>query len=504
MDLGSKIFLGSYFTILAGLAIFGWHRYYLVYLYYRHRKVRAPGVPAFAEMIELPMVTVQLPVYNEKYVVERLVAKICALEYPKDRLEIQLLDDSTDETRQISEQVVARFQKLGHPIVHLHRKNRQGYKAGALNEGLKVAKGQYIAVFDADFLPESDFLQKMIPYFYGEKKYGMVQARWGHLNQDYSLMTQAQSVLLDGHFVIEHTARNRSGRFFNFNGTAGIWDRDCIADSGGWQFDTLTEDLDLSYRAQLKGWQFLYLPEIVVPAELPVDMNGFKCQQHRWAKGSIQTALKLMPRILKSEISWKIKLESCIHLLNNFAYVLIILLSLMLPLSVFIRHHYQLGYSLFIDLPVFILATFSMGTFYACSQREIYPDWKLRLLYLPLNLALGIGLAVNNTKAVVEALLRKESPFNRTAKYAIGNKEDRWAHKKYKSNVSLGTWIEIFLGIYFTGAVIFAIFQGMWATLYCLLMFQLGFLYVGLLSMFQGRSFVKISPNLDRSTLPAE
>lgn len=478
-----------YFVILACLALFGLHRYFLTVLFYRHRQVRPKGIPAFEDLAEIPFVTVQLPIYNEKYVVERILEKACSLDYPRDRLEIQVLDDSTDETRQIAERAVERLQKCGIPVHYLHRGNRQGYKAGALQEGLKQAKGKFIAVFDADFLPQSDFLKEIIPYFFGEKKYGMVQARWGHLNQDYSLMTQAQSVLLDGHFVIEHTARNRSGRFFNFNGTAGIWDRSCIEDAGGWEFDTLTEDLDLSYRAQLKGWDFLYVPDLMVPAELPVDMNAFKSQQHRWAKGAIQTGKKLIPTILRSSVPWKVKVEASFHLLNNFAYVLMFFLSLMMPFSIYLRQQYGLSYSLWVDLPVFVLATLSIGTFYACSQREIYCDWKTRLWYLPFNLALGIGLAVNNTKAVIEGLVGMRGVFHRTAKFAISSKSDRWQNKLYQSRFGGVALIETLLGLYFTGTIIFAITQGMWASLYCLFLFQIGFLYVGLLSLFQGRIF---------------
>jgi len=394
--------------------------------------------------------------------------------------------------------------KKGIPIEYIHRDNREGFKAGALEAGLKVAKGDYIAVFDADFLPAPDFLKRAIPYFFTPENYGMVQARWGHLNQDYSLMTQAQSILLDGHFVIEHTARNRSGRFFNFNGTAGIWDRRCIDDAGGWHHDTLTEDLDLSYRAQLKGWKFLYLPDLVVPGELPVDMNGFKSQQHRWAKGSIQTAKKIIPQILSSDLSWRVKLESCLHLLNNFAYVLMVVLSLMMPVAVYLRQQKMGQNFLWIDLPVFLLATASFGFFYACSQKEVYPRWQSRLVFLPLNLIMGIGLAVNNAKAVFEALFNKKSEFARTAKYAIARRQDSWVNKKYKTTFGIVTFVELFLGLYFTGAVIFALVQGLWSCLYCLMLFQAGFLYVGFLSLSQGRTFGDFSPSLEPSTVPLE
>ncbi len=497
MTLGSYLFLIVYFLTMAFLVAFGWHRYHLTYLYYRHRKVRPTGVLPFEQLKKIPRVTIQLPIFNEKYVVERLVEQVCQLDYPRDSFEIQLLDDSTDETQQISREVVSRFQKKGFQITYLHRAHRRGFKAGALYEGFKHATGEYIAIFDADFLPPPDFLKKILPYFYGDKKYGMVQARWGHLNQDYSLMTQAQSILLDGHFVIEHSARNRSGRFFNFNGTAGVWDRSCIEDAGGWQCDTLTEDLDLSYRAQLKGWEFLYVPDLVVPAELPVDMNAFKSQQGRWAKGSIQTAKKLIPGILKSRLPIRVKLEACFHLLNNLAYVLMLVFSLMLPFSIFIRHQHHLEDSLWIDLPVFILATLSIAVFYACSQKEVYPDWRSRLFYLPFNIALGIGLCVSNSKAVLEGLLGWESEFTRTAKFAISRKTDRWQNKKYKCSFSMVCFVEIFLGLYFSGALLFSILTAKWTTLYYLSLFQLGFLYVGLLSFFQGRPILGFTPRLE-------
>lgn len=504
MDLVSLILLVVYFCTLGVLALFGWHRYYLTYLYFRHRKREPQEVPAWEELPEIPRVTVQLPIYNEKFVLKRLLAAAAALDYPRDHLEIQLLDDSTDETQVLAQREVENYRNQGVPITYLHRKDRRGYKAGALQAGLEVARGKYIAVFDADFLPQADFLKRMIPYFYGRKKLGMVQARWGHLNQDYSLMTQAQSILLDGHFVIEHTARNRSGRFFNFNGTAGIWDRDCIADGGGWQCDTLTEDLDLSYRAQMRGWDFLYLPDLVVPAELPVDMNGFKSQQHRWAKGSIQTALKLFKPLWTSKLPLKVKTEGTIHLWNNLAYPMVLLLSVLLPLSVYIRHQHQWNFSFFIDIPIFVLATCSMATFYGASQREAYASWKSRLLYLPLNLAMGIGLAVNNTIAVSEALRGKKSPFCRTAKYAISGKTRTWSQSNYRKAYHWGTWLELALGIYFTGAIVYSFMNGLWSTLYCLAMFQLGYLYLGFLSLFQGRTVMNKIPSWEASSAPVK
>src|SRR5687768_6079226 len=271
--------LAAYFFVLIILAVYGWHRYYLVYLYMRNRdKDPRPGPP----LHPLPAVTIQLPLYNEMYVADRLIDAVCGIDYPRELLEIQVLDDSTDETRAIAESAVRRFAADGFDICYIHRADRTGYKAGALEAGLKVARGEFVAIFDADFIPRGDFLTQLLPHF-ADPKVAMVQARWGHINQDYSLLTKIQSILLDGHFVLEHGGRHRAGRFFNFNGTAGIWRRTAIADAGGWQHDTLTEDLDLSYRAQLRGWKFIFLPDLVAPAEVPVEMNSFKSQQHRWA-----------------------------------------------------------------------------------------------------------------------------------------------------------------------------------------------------------------------------
>src|SRR5215211_7572890 len=312
MTPAETLILGIYFFVLVILAVYGWHRYYLVYLYMKH-KDRQP-VPA-GTLDTLPVVTVQLPIYNEMYVADRLIDAVCKLDYPRELLEIQVLDDSTDETRSVAERAVRRNAAAGIDIKYLHRTDRTGYKAGALEAGMKVAKGEFIAIFDADFIPTTDFLRRTVPFF-ADRKVAMVQARWGHINQDYSLLTKVQSILLDAHFVLEHGGRNRSGHFFNFNGTAGMWRRAAIVDAGGWEHDTLTEDMDLSYRAQLRGWNFVYLPEIEAPAELPVEMSAFKAQQFRWAKGSIQVAKKLLPRILRSNATFGQKAEAFFHLTN--------------------------------------------------------------------------------------------------------------------------------------------------------------------------------------------
>jgi len=390
---GFDIFiLVPYLAILSILAIYGIHRYHLVFLYLKNKhKIQKPkGILAVK-----PKVTVQLPIYNEMYVVERLVEAACRIRYPRELLEIQLLDDSTDETIEIAAAVVAKHREMGFNIEHIHRTNRSGFKAGALENGLKLASGEFIAIFDADFIPAENFLEDVVEYF-SDSEVGMIQARWGHINREYSLLTQIESVILDGHFMIEHGGRHLSGRFFNFNGTAGIWRRTAIESAGGWQHDTLTEDTDLSYRAQMVGWKFLYLPHIVCPAELPVEMNAFKTQQSRWAKGLIQTAIKLLPRILRSDLPLKIKIEAFFHLTANIAYPLMIALSFLLLPAMIVRFNQGWFQMLYIDLPLWLASTASVSMFYLVSQRELYPDWRTRLRYLPFLMSVGIGLAVSN------------------------------------------------------------------------------------------------------------
>jgi cellulose synthase/poly-beta-1,6-N-acetylglucosamine synthase-like glycosyltransferase len=433
----------------------------------------------------LPPVTVQLPIFNEMYVADRLIDAVCELDYPRDLLEIQVLDDSTDETTEIAELAVRRHAARGFDIKYLHRVDRRGFKAGALEAGLKEASGRFIAIFDADFVPTKDFLLRTLGHFEQDERVGMVQARWGHLNPDYSLLTRIQSILLDAHFVLEHGGRNRAGCFFNFNGTAGVWRREAIASAGGWQHDTLTEDLDLSYRAQLKGWRFIFLPDLVSPAEVPVEMNSFKSQQHRWAKGSIQTCIKLMPRILRSSQPIGVKAEAFFHLSANFNYLLMSLLSLLMFPAMVVR--YTMGWSemMLIDVPLFIAATASVGNFYIVSQRELYADWRQRLKYLPFLMSIGIGLCVNNTRAVLEAMFRKDSEFARTPKYGIERSGDEWAGKKYHQSVGIQPIVEVALGLYFTATVFYALSNQIYGTLPFLMLFQVGFLYTGLLSILQ-------------------
>jgi cellulose synthase/poly-beta-1,6-N-acetylglucosamine synthase-like glycosyltransferase len=481
MTLAETLTLASYFFVLIVLAIYGWHRYYLVYLYMKHRHRGPASAPP---LDPTPVVTIQLPLYNEMYVADRLIEAVCRIEYPSDRLEIQVLDDSTDETRTVAELAVRRFAAQGVDIKYYHRADRYGFKAGALEAGLKAARGEFIAIFDADFIPAPDFLTRLMPHF-ADPRVGMVQARWGHINQDYSLLTKIQSILLDGHFVLEHGARNRSGRFFNFNGTAGAWRRATIDDAGGWQHDTLTEDLDLSYRAQLRGWRFVFLSDLIAPAEVPVEMNAFKSQQHRWAKGSIQTCRKLLPRILTSSLPLAVKAEAFFHLTANFNYPLMCVLSVLMFPSMVIRYNMGWYEMLLIDVPLFLAATFSVCNFYMVCQREIHRDWLARVKYLPFLMSIGIGLSINNTRAVIEVLFNKAGEFTRTPKYRIEKNADEWVGKKYRQSVAVQPLIELALGLYFTATVFYALANQIYGTVPFLVLFQIGFLYTGLVSLVQ-------------------
>jgi cellulose synthase/poly-beta-1,6-N-acetylglucosamine synthase-like glycosyltransferase len=469
----------AYVLVLLVLSVYGSHRYFMAYLYYRH-KYNLPT--ARSRYDQLPTVTVQLPIFNEMYVVERLVAAVCEIDYPRDRLEIQVLDDSTDETRPIARAAVERWRAQGVDIHYVHRTNRQGFKAGALENGLRLARGEFVAVFDADFVPPPGFLRRTV-HFFTDPGVGMVQVRWGHLNRGASALTQAQSIFLDAHFVIEHTARNRSGRFFNFNGTAGIWRLETIASAGGWQHDTLTEDLDLSYRAQLKGWRFVFLPDVVAPAEIPQEMSAFKSQQHRWAKGSIQTALKLLPRIWKSDLPREVKKEAFFHLTANIGYLLMIPLAVLMPLTVAVRVSHGWFEVLLLDVPIFAAATVSVCTFYVASQREIGATRWERIKYLPFIMALGIGLSVNQARAVIEALLGHETGFTRTPKRGSGAAGESTARRRYRVAASLQPLLELALAAYFTLAVLWLVDRGIYYSLPFLLLFQAGFAYVALKSI---------------------
>ncbi|MGB2866841.1 MAG: glycosyltransferase, partial [Bacteroidota bacterium] len=415
-----------YFVSLLILFAFAAHGFVMVYYYLKQQRTQPADQPP---MTSTPVVTVQLPVFNELYVVNRLIEAVCALDYPKDKLEVQVLDDSTDETRDLVAKAVDHFRALGYDIKQIHRTDRSGYKAGALKNGLVTARGEFVAIFDADFVPSKDFLQKTVPYF-GDAKIALVQTRWEHINGDYSLLTRTQAIALDGHFVMEQNVRNKAGYFINFNGTGGIWRKAAILDAGNWQADTLTEDLDLSYRAQLRGWKFKYLNDVTSPAELPAEVNALKSQQFRWTKGAIETARKMLPEVWKSNIPLRVKIHSTFHLTNNIVFPFIILAGLLNVPLMFIKQHG--GHEAYFTLmSVFVLAFVGSFMFYMYSQKSVHSDWRRRILLFPLFMAGSMGFALNNSKAVFEGLFKHKSEFIRTPKYALLARNNSRLENKY-------------------------------------------------------------------------
>jgi cellulose synthase/poly-beta-1,6-N-acetylglucosamine synthase-like glycosyltransferase len=472
-----------YFGILAILSVYGLHRYDVIRTYFKHRKNAVDHPPTRFE--HLPPVTIQLPLYNERYVVERLIDEVTKIEYPAGLLQIQVLDDSTDDTHPFAEALVERYRALGFPIEYHHRANRHGFKAGALQAGLESATGELVAIFDADFVPPADFLTRTV-HFFADPTVGMVQTRWSYLNRDYNFLTEVEAMLLDGHFILEHGARSRAGYFFNFNGTAGILRRRAIEDAGGWQHDTLTEDSDLSYRAQLAGWRFVYLPGLDCPSELPVEMYGFQIQQSRWAKGLTQVAKKLLPRILKADIPKRVKFEAIMHLTPNISYPLMVVLSgLMLPVMI-VRFYMGLAQMFFLDLPLIIASFWSLSAFYLVAQRELYPkNWKRSIFLLPMLMGVGVGLIVINTRAVLEALFGVQSGFVRTPKYAIEGRQINLETKKYRRKSGWLPYMEIGIGTYFLGMVLYAIETLNFLTIPFLMLFVGGYYWAGFATLYQ-------------------
>lgn len=464
-------------TVLFGFGIHG-----IVLLYYYYKTLNLPN-PKDVELDEYPVATIQLPMFNELYVAERLIRAVCSIDYPKDKLEIQVLDDSIDETQEIALKVVEEYKEKGFDIHYIHRTDRSGFKAGALKEGLAIARGEFIAIFDADFVPKPDFLKKTIPYF-RDNEIGCVQTRWEHLNEEYSFLTRSQALALDGHFVIEQQVRNKAGFFINFNGTAGIWRKETILDAGNWQPDTLTEDLDLSYRAQLKGWKFKFLNNVTSPAELPADINALKTQQFRWTKGAVETAKKMLPKVFKSKLPFKVKLECFIHLSSNIVFPFIMLVALLNIPLVLIKNTVG-GYDTYYTImSIFVLASISTFLFYLYAQRAIHLDWRRRLLLFPVFLAGSMGFAVNNTKAVLEALFNKKSGFARTPKYRIVTNSDDWRTKKYKQKkIKITVIIELLFAAYYVLGIGISIYFLEIAAIPFQLLFLLGFGTVGLMSL---------------------
>ena len=484
-DVGTLIWTICYFVVVIGLSAYGIHRYCIIYLYFKNRHRRPVPLKEFSS---LPLVTIQLPIYNEIYVVERLLTAVGRIDYPKDKLEIQVLDDSTDDTVELAQREVNKLRAEGFDAVILRRGDRVGFKAGALDYGLRHAKGEFFFIFDADFVPPPHILRKTIHHF-TDPKVGMIQTRWGHINRSYSWLTRAQAVLLDGHLVLEQTARSRSGRFFNFNGTAGLWRKRCIEEAGGWQHDTLTEDLDLSYRAQLCGWRFVFVGDVVTPAELPVDIDGVRSQQHRWTKGSIQTCKKVLPWIWKSKLPLFIKVEATAHLSSNYAYLLLVFLCVLLQPSSGSKAASDATGGLIrmfmVDIPIFVATTVSVAVFYLCAQRELYPrQWRREVWFFPFVLSLSIGLSINNARGVLEAIFNRRSDFCRTPKYGVVRRHQPWSKNRYAAIQSVVPIVELLFAIYFTYFAFRAFQNQEFLTVPFLILFQVGFGYVAFSSLF--------------------
>lgn len=468
-----------YTIVMVVLTVYGLHRGWLVYAYLRHRGniPRKPPDPA-----QWPKVTIQLPIYNEQYVVERLLDAVARIDYPRDRLDIQVLDDSRDETQEIARACVGRYEALGLPIRYLHRTDRTGFKAGALAAGLESATGELVALFDADFVPTSDFLRRTVPYF-ADPKIGMVQTRWTHLNRSYSLLTRVQAMLLDSGFGMEHLSRSRSGAFFHFTGTAGVWRRTAILDAGGWEADTLTEDIDLSYRAQLRGWRFIYLLDMECPSEVPVEMNAFKEQQARWAKGGMQVCKKLLLRVLRSKESVRVKAEAFVHLTAPINATLMICFSALILPSMALAYRGPLQWLLF---DASVVSTFSVIAYYLAAQCVIYPrTWVRSIPYLPIMFAVGFALSLRVSKGILEALFGIKSDFVRTAKFNIDGRAGFWRAHKYRNRAGWMPYLEIAFALYVVFTLIYSIQARNYRTIPCLLLLIWGLLYVALMSLNQ-------------------
>ena len=492
LDAFDWIILIAYFAILGTLAVYGAYRIKQVIDFWRYRRFVPKPVAQFTPE-DLPVITVQLPLFNELYVVERLLKAVTAIDYPREKLEIQVLDDSTDETVKLAEAVVARYAEQGFDIHYIHRSDRTGFKAGALENGNKTAKGELLAIFDADFVPKPDCLRKLVDFF-TDPLVGCAQMRWAHINGNYNLLTKLQTIMLDGHFVVEQTTRNRTGGFFNFNGTAGIWRRKAIEMSGGWQHDTLTEDTDLSFRAQLMGWKFVYLLDEESPAEIPVEINAFKAQQRRWAKGVMQVGLKLYPRIWLAPLPLRVKLEMFSRLTGNISYPLMIIASLLQFPLLLVRYNQPFYHLMVLDLPLLFFSSISVVLFYGTAVWYLDDKRAPRLLHLPLVMALGIGLAFSNARAVLEALMGVKTEFVRTPKYQVEDTADEtWKRKKYKRKRGLLPLLELGFALYFLLAMTYAVRLHMWGTIPFLFLFFFGFAYMGVMSVMQTASGRRIS-----------
>ncbi|MEO0072238.1 MAG: cellulose synthase family protein [candidate division WOR-3 bacterium] len=491
----THLVLVVYFLCVSGLAFYSTHAYLMLYYYLKEIRQRKNGRKNRIKRIrKYPYVTVQIPLYNEKYVAERIIRSVCALDYPKDRLEIQVLDDSTDETTALVARIVEDYQARGFNIKLIHRNNRCGYKAGALQNGLKFAQGEFVVIFDADFIVPRRFLKHTLPYFYQDPKVAAVQTRWGHINKNYSFLTLGQAVALDGHFYVEQKLRADNGFFINFNGTGGIWRKEAIYDAGGWHSDTLTEDLDLSYRAQLKGWRLVFLRDLVVPGEVPVDFNGFRAQQYRWTKGACETARKLLRPLLSSKLPWRVKYEGFIHLTNFMVFPLMLgLLLLSLPVLIIKVTYAQKLFWYFLVLSLFTVAVFPYPIIYGLTQKKLcrrkkYKSFfaKFQHQFMPVFLVGGfMSLSLSNTWAVIKGALGKPTEFTRTPKFRVVSKKDRVETKKYLEKPSPIVWGELLLTMYLVVTTTYALIQFQLTLVPFLILYTMGYAYLSVGSLYQ-------------------
>jgi cellulose synthase/poly-beta-1,6-N-acetylglucosamine synthase-like glycosyltransferase len=482
-----QIFIDSigflYLLTIIGLALYGLNSIITVILYlhiHQNLKIR--------EKMPLPKrwpkVTIQLPIYNEKYMVERLLHAVTKLDYPSNKIQIQILDDSTDDTMQLVSQLVEEYKSRGVNLVQLHRSNREGYKAGALNDGLQSATGEFIAIFDADFVPKSNWLKKTVPLFQNPKL-GCLQTRWGHTNRQYNSLTIAEAMAIDGHFIVEQTVRSQNNLFLNFNGTAGIWRRTCIEDAGGWQWDTLTEDLDLSYRAQMRGWKIDYLPDVVVPAELPSQVEAFKKQQFRWAKGSFQVVRKILPTVFEQPgLPWTVRLMALLHLTGYFVHPLMLAsLLLTLPVGLLIPNAFKM-------FPVSVFTALGPPLLYMVANSPQTPPLLERLKTIPILTITGFGISLSTSIAVLQGLTRKGGAFVRTPKLNLGNHHglNKKIDRRYVAPISPLVWAEIALGIYaLITTIVLKHYLG-WGIMPWMTIYVIGYFYVAGLNLIQHQS----------------
>ena len=470
----------AYISVVGLLFVYGMNFFHLTWLAWSRRAART-ATPALATW---PRVTVQLPIYNELYVVQRLIRAAARIEYPAGLLEIQVLDDSTDETVEIVRGEVERARQLGLNISRLHRAERTGFKAGALSDGLTQAHGEFIAIFDADFIPPPDYLLKVMPHF-GDARVAFIQTRWGHLNRDYSLLTYLQALAIDAHFMVEQFARSQAGYAFNFNGTAGVWRRAALEDAGGWKADTLTEDLDISYRAFLRGWRAVYLRDVVAPAELPASFSAYRRQQHRWARGSFECALKLLPQVWRAPLTTAQKVEATLHLTGYGVHLLLCALVILYPMVISLTDRFPSLIVLFGLAIVFNVTAFAPTAFFVVAQQQLGRRWWLMLPVILFITVLGAGMMLNTARAALQIAVSRQSTFERTPKFGLYRRGERWIGRRYQLRLDRIVFVELAFALFNGATLIAALGTGNWLIAIYAALFCAGLLFTSLTTLTQ-------------------